>query len=89
LVEKNGFLLMIQLAMDENNYLKLKHLNKLNSMNALNWPINVSNSYKVIQIKLPQLKLLECIYLANVHGNHFCKLKHSHKSRFSSAFNDQ
>ncbi len=39
--------------MDENNYLKLKHLNKLSSLNALNWPINVSNSYKFIEIKLP------------------------------------
>jgi hypothetical protein len=47
---------MIQLAMDESNF-KLKHLNKLSSWNALNWPINVSNSYKFIQIKLPQLKL--------------------------------
>ncbi len=56
-----SFLLMIQLTMDENNYLKLKHISKLSSLNALNWPINVSNSCKVIQIKLPQLKLLECI----------------------------
>jgi len=52
---------MIQSTMDESNYLKLKHLNKLSSLNALNWPINVSISYKLIQIKLPQLKLLECI----------------------------
>ncbi len=52
-LKKKGFHKMIQLAMDENNYLKLKHLNKLSSLNALNWPINVSNSCKFIQIKLP------------------------------------
>jgi hypothetical protein len=27
--------------------------------------------------------------LANVHVSNSCKLKHSHKSRFSSALNDQ
>jgi len=37
------------------------HLNKLSSLNASNWPINVSNSCKFIQIKLPRLKLLEGI----------------------------
>ncbi len=47
--------------MDENINLKLKHLNKLSSLNALNWPINVNNSCKFIQIKLPQVKRLECI----------------------------
>jgi hypothetical protein len=61
LVEKEGFLLMIQLARDESNYFKLKHLNKLSSLNALNWPINVSNSCNPVQIKLTQLNLLECI----------------------------
>jgi len=62
---------MIQLATYESNYLKLKHLNKLSSLNALNWPINVSNSCKLVQIKLTQLNFLECIKLANVHVNHF------------------
>jgi hypothetical protein len=37
------------------------HLYKLSSLNALNWKINISNSCKFIQIKFPQLKLLECI----------------------------
>jgi hypothetical protein len=41
------------LAMGDNNYLKLKHLDKLSCLNALNWPINVSKSCKFIQIKLP------------------------------------
>jgi hypothetical protein len=62
---------MIQLATYESNYLKLKHLNKLSSLNALNWPINVSNSCKLVQIKLTQLNFLECIKLANVHVNRF------------------
>jgi hypothetical protein len=52
---------MIQLATDEGNYLKWKHLNKLSFLNALNWPINVSNSYKLVQFKLTQQKLLDCI----------------------------
>ncbi len=59
-LKKKGFLLLIQLAMDESNF-KLKHLNKLSSLNALNWPINISNSYKFIQIKLPQLKLWSAV----------------------------
>ncbi len=52
-LKKKVFHKIIQLAMDENNYFKLKHLNKLCSLNALNWPINVSNSCKFIQIELP------------------------------------
>jgi hypothetical protein len=47
-LKKLGFLLVIQLVIDEGNYLKLKDLNKLSSLNALNWPINISNSYKLI-----------------------------------------
>jgi len=87
--KKKGFLLVIQLVMDEINYFKLKRLNTLSSLDALNWPINISNSYRLIQMKFPQLKLLECIWLANVHVNNSCKLNHSNKSRFSSALNDQ
>jgi len=60
-LKKKGFLIVIQLAMDEINYFKLKHLDKLSSFNALNWPINISISCRLIQIKLAQLKLLECI----------------------------
>jgi hypothetical protein len=60
-LKKRGFLLVIQLAMDESNYLKLKHLNKLSSLNTLNLILNVSNSCKFVQIKLSQLKLLGCI----------------------------
>jgi hypothetical protein len=60
-LKKKGFLLMIQLAIDEGNYFKLKHLNKLNSLNALNWPININNSCKLVQFKLTQQKLLDCI----------------------------
>ncbi len=44
-LKKRGFLLVIELVIDECNYLKLKDLNKLSSLNALNWPINISNSY--------------------------------------------
>jgi hypothetical protein len=45
LIEKKGFLIVIQLVTNEGNYCKLKDLNKLSSLNALNWPINISNSY--------------------------------------------
>jgi hypothetical protein len=58
---KVGWLNKKGLVMDESNYFKLKHLDKLSSLDALNWPINVSNSCKFIQIKLSQAKLLECI----------------------------
>ncbi len=44
-LKKRGFLLVIELVIDECNYLKLKDLNKLSSLTALNWPINISNSY--------------------------------------------
>ncbi len=47
-LKKKGFLIVIQLVIDEGNSFKLKDLNKLSSLNALNWPINVSNSYKLI-----------------------------------------
>jgi hypothetical protein len=38
-LKKKGFLLVIQLVIDEDNFFKLKDLNKLSSLNALNWPM--------------------------------------------------
>jgi hypothetical protein len=81
-LKKGVILLVIQLAINESNYLKVKHLDKLNSLNALNWSINISNSCKLIH---SHNKNFYSAFNWAIYVSTFCKLKQSNKSKISSA----